>query len=378
MDINLNVLKENELRKFSYQDTKCVIEKLEKICISDGAGIDAIEKSEMYYAFSALIYNRVSNDEFIELNNNNLGEKESLCSKLIFMLASFKYSLEVSKLQKDIKSISKNTSTLEANMTTMTNQLQDTIADYNNKKTEIDLQLKDSSKLVRTLGEEIQNFEIDVEDFQSRMDESEHTILTHVLTLMGIFSAVITIIMSIVVTSSSWLNNADASSAIVAFVIPNLVALLAVSSLVLLVFIYVQFSNKTPKVVKKKTIKKIKKDSSEIQDSTIETTRSERKERKGSRAAIVFFSILLLIICVTSLAMADVSIAYTRKNSIPHMRYVIPKSNYQIVEETSSETSEIELYFEFIFEDINYQITYDEKLVHFGNLYFCKEHNTLE
>lgn len=68
MKIDLSTLRENDLRKYSYETTKSVIDELENVCISNFVGIHAIEQIETYYAFARLIKNRVSNNEFTKVN----------------------------------------------------------------------------------------------------------------------------------------------------------------------------------------------------------------------------------------------------------------------------------------------------------------------
>lgn len=63
--------------------------------------------------------------------------------------------------------------------------------------------------------------------------------------VMGIFTSIIVVIMSLVITSSSWLNNAYGASAIIAFVIPSCMALFVVC--VLTYFLNLSTKNKSGK-----------------------------------------------------------------------------------------------------------------------------------
>ena len=200
MSLNLNTLKENELRKFSYIETKEVLSELEKIRLHSLDGIDIIERVETYYSFVTLIKNRVDNHEFAELNGSDKkSEIKRLHITLDILLYTFKFSLDGNKLRKQ--------------MIKLDSQVQFTQKDYNDKKHELEAKVNVVEKSVKK--------------FQSQVNDTEHTILTHVLTLMGVFTAVITIILSVATTSSAWLNNASGASAVIAFIVPNLVVIIA-------------------------------------------------------------------------------------------------------------------------------------------------------
>ena len=347
MKIDLSTLNENELRTFSYADTRAVIVELEQIWISDFTGIDAIEKVETYFSFVKLIKNRVSHHEFCELSGKSKRDaRQYLHARLNFLFSSFKYFLEINSLQ---KRMDQREQKLDASILDIQNQLQTTVEDYNAKKSEIETNVANvQTEFHTTVNSTKTDLEGKVEAFQERINDSEHTILTHVLTLMGVFSAVITIIMSVVITSSSWLNSADGASAITAFTIPNLVALLAVIVLISLVFIYHNAVNK----------------------STLATPKSA--------VTIVFFSIVLVIILILSIAMAQVAVSHIETTKAAHVRYVISPSEYTVVEDTVDDPDACVRHFEFSIEKINYSFTYDEIYIHDGNLYFCIEHNMLE
>lgn len=318
MKIDLNTLKENDLRKFSYADTKDVIAELEKIRLPSLDGIDAIERVEIYYSFVTLIKNRVDNHEFPELSGaGKRFEIKTLHMTLDLLLSSFKFSLDGNKLRK--------------RMLEVDDQVQQTVLDYSAKKEELE--------------KKVESVETEVRNFQKRVDNSEHTILAHVLTLMGVFTAVITIIMSIVITSGSWLNSADISSAIVAFTVPNLVTILAVIVLLTLIFVYQKsFSN-------------------------------DQNKSKGAIGIFVGLFVLIVILCGV---MGWVAISCTQPSKATQVLHVISPSEYIVTEEIDCESGEIETYYEFVFEGIKYKFPYNEKYTHDGNLYFCEEHETLE
>lgn len=327
MGIDLDRLKENDLKKYSYDETLKVVDELERTSISKYAGIVAIEKSEMYYAFALLIKNRIENDEFIELRfKNKKNDKELLQHRLITMLTSFKYSLDLGKLEKRIKEVE----TFDEKIKSLNEKLSNIQSDYDKKKADI---------------------EKSVADFEKRINDSEHTILAHVLALIGIFSAIMTIIMSVVMTSSSWLNNADSPSAIIAFIIPNLVALIAVFVLLSLIFFYLHH----------------------------ETSEKNEKCAKHKRSLAFTICIVALVLCV--ILGCWICLSERDKAVTPHAKYILSPGEYSIKEDETNpadNTDEPTLYFEFDFEDKHYSIEYNQNLLHDGNLYFCAEHEVLE
>ncbi len=74
--------------------------------------------------------------------------------------------------------------------------------------------------------------------FKDNLNESERSMLGHVLSLMGVFSAITTIIMGLVISATSWLNGMDITSASLAFAVPSLIAVAVSVVLLSLVFCY--------------------------------------------------------------------------------------------------------------------------------------------
>lgn len=230
------------------------------------------------------------------------------------------------------------------------------VANYNEKKTELEQSIAD---LHIELEENKLEIDKSLTDAQSKVNnqlisaknelqDSEHNVLTHVLTLMGVFSAVITIVMSVVITSSSWLNNADGASAVLAFVIPNAVAILAVIVLMFLVFLYTNAS-----------------------------TGSDTHPIK-SKVAINLFITLLVIVVVLTGSLIWTAVSYTQKCEPNHTHYIICSDEYTIVSRKIPNSNSEELYLQFTFEGKNYRFDFDERYIHNGNLYYCQEHNTIE
>ena len=213
----------------------------------------------------------------------------------------------------------------------MDSQVKATKADYTTKKV--------------ALEKKMNAVKLQLQKVQGHLDNSEHTILSHVLTLMGVFTAVTTIIMSVVITSSSWLNNGDGASAILAFAIPNAIAILAVIVLVSLMFVY---------------------------------QKSFTNNSKGRKGPIVFFLGLFIAILLLCITLAWAAISYVQPRKPTQIRYVISPAEYTIVEEIDDISGKTESFYQFVFDGVNYKFLYDEKYMHDKNLYFCPEHKVIE
>ena len=230
------------------------------------------------------------------------------------------------------------------------------VTNYNEKKTELEQSIADLHKELEENKLEIDNSLADAQSkvnnqlisAKNELQDSEHNVLTHVLALMGVFSAVITIVMSVVITSSSWLNNADGASAVLAFVIPNAVAILAVIVLMFLVFLYTNAS-----------------------------TGSDTHPIKSKVAKNLFITLLVIVVVLTGLLIWT-AVSYTQKCEPNHTHYIICPDEYTIASQKIPNSNSEELYLQFIFEEKNYRFEFDERYIHNGNLYYCQEHNTIE
>ncbi len=334
--VNIRTLKETDLKKYSFAKTLEVIEALEKIVIEESSkvfisqtdDITDLEVFEDYYSKVVLVRNRIKLEEFQDKPKKGWpSQKENLLSRLLNIMITFQrirdsiiLSFEVLHTEEEISRLKK--------------LQEDLFADYNEKKLEIEDTVKKNLQ--------------EVDDKLKIMQQAENKTVSHVLSLMGIFTAVITIILSVVVTSSSWLNNASGASAILAFVIPNMVTLIAVISIILLVFMYQKIFYPTVLSV-------------------------GEKEKK---APIILSVILLIIILFIAIFMSV--LAYRTTRIEPHLRHVIGKTEYVVNERKDSNTEEVCKYIEFVFEGQSYEFIYDESYFHDSNLYYCPVHNTLE
>ncbi len=223
----LKKLKENDLRRFSYTKTMDVVETLESLNLIDISGIAAHEEIETYISLTAIIKNRVDHDELQKqpklLNRKSKDrdkDKDILRNRLINILANLRFAYNFVRLNSRIDTVEK-----------ISDNIQGIREDFNNLQKDYE----DKKKTVDNI----------IDKHREELNASERAIMSHVLSIMGVFSAVITLIMSVVITSSSWLNNADGAEAIIAFIIPNLVALIAVFVLISLIFFYLHRDTST-------------------------------------------------------------------------------------------------------------------------------------
>lgn len=365
-DFDLEKLKSSDLKSFPYTKILVVIKKLEKVFMKDFSIVDAREKLDSYYVHAVDIRNMIEMDKFKD-DLSTPSQKENLLSRVENIIFNFSVLFKISvlsaeqvenfeekakKIEEKIRQNSLDTIRLEkeqfnSNINKIHNGLKEEIADeIFTQKRKIALDFK---KIHKGLKKDITD---EFESQKQNIDKLEHTTLSHVLSLMGIFSAVIVIIMSVILTATSWLNNADGASAIVAFTVPNLVALLSVFVLLSLIYLYTH------------------KDSSVGENS-------DKRTKIKSIFAIVVIAIILVISITLSIVLVK-SINKVKEENIPHKQYVISLTDYKIIEIENSEKVK-EKFFEVFLDGERYEFKYDEKYIHDGDrLYFCKEHNTLE
>ena len=194
-------------------------------------------------------------------------------------------------------------------------------------------------------------------ELDEKINSLEQRITTNVLTIMGVFAAIITIIMSVVATSSSWLKDAQNASAILAFVIPSAVVVLSMSILLGFVFYQKEKSN---------VIKTI---------TDFDTNEQTKKILKKSK----FFFYLTIIFAVVAIGFSIVYSSINLSKTSVHSRYVLSQGMYVIKEVQNNENPENKsIIIEFEFNQKNYVFPYDESLIHSGKIFFCEDHNMLE
>ena len=174
--------------------------------------------------------------------------------------------------------------------------------------------------------------------------EQEHRALTHVMTLMGVFSAIITIVMSLVSTSASWLNNANGASAMLAFLVPTAVGVFSVSALLLIVYGY----------------------------NTISVSSTEGYQKKRGRYIGFFAAPVVVMVVFGVLLGIAVSHHTSEESQVLHLRYALSPGQYDTVEQDGTYCYSFEI------EGKPYVFECNDTYPHDGILYYCSEHNKLE
>lgn len=352
--MDILTLKEKDLRNCSLSETIEIIDEISRI-VTELHGnvkptseeiVEFTEISDELYSKITTLQNKVLEDAFSEkLPKKWKEQKEALLSKLfsiIIVVQSIRDSVRVwitiNESTKHLDELKRKQQALVEDYDTKKKNLECHIEEIEKNEEKIKIVLEEQKEAIRTTSEET------LEEIQG----AEGKIVSHVLTLMGVFSAVITIILSIVVTSSSWLNSANNSSAIVAFVIPNMVALFAVISVVLLVYMYHKA----------------------FYPPSIKPGQSE------SKVPTVVSAILLGAILFITIVVSVLAYRYTDVDNGLHLRYVIHDTDYKVVEE--SEGNPLGKCFEFTIDDKIHQFAYDENKLHQTDIHYCVEHNALE
>lgn len=336
--MDLSTLREKDIKTFPLDKTLEVVQSLKAIEPLKLSKVEALEKIGDYRLYTSIILKRIENGEFEETNTEAKYDNESLLAELKKLLDDFTFSFEINQFVKN------QTSQIKEQITSIIKEVERQKEKLNE---ELEKQKKEIEETVRT---EKAKIEEQSQQVDKKISDTEHNILSHVLTLMGIFSAVTTIIMSVVITSSSWLNNADGASAVFAFAIPNLVVLISIVVLMLLIVLY----------------------------NSVE--KAHRKEQVNV-ASIIIIAVVLAIIIILSALMVEIAVSYTSPGENLHTRYVITPSEYRVIADESNELSyDIgnQRYLEFNFGGIDYRFIYDEKYIHNGNLYYCGKHSQLE
>lgn len=345
-------LKEKDLRNCSLQETIDIVDELGRIVTEQHGAlltnpndmVNVTEMSDELYSIVSIIQNKILENAFNEtLPRNWRSKKETLLTKLFSIMIVVQNIRDSARVWLSIDESNKHFTKLENAYSKLTE-------DYDKKKENLESQITNIQETTsEELGKQTKSIAETAAKTLKEIQGAEGKIVSHVLTLMGVFSAVITIILSIVVTSSSWLNNATASSAIVAFTIPNMVALFAVVSIVLLIYMY--HNAFYPPLLENRSSKKV---------------------------PTVISSVLLVSILFITALISVLAYRYADIDSEPHVRYVIDSDAYSIVDVKDKKTGKVHKCFEFELNKENYQLEYDTKYIHGSDIYYCSEHRTLE
>lgn len=368
MIFDLHYVTETFLKSCTYKELLNVFDLMENRSYDSISSIEMVEEYETYLSFCRIIIKRLKTKDSFDRNDKpeqnevkELLERVSRFEKTIsdFLFLCTIINSNYFKNLNDTSELSKAVQKNEAILSKFINKSQDSI-----------------------------------NDVISRFSNSEHEILTHVLTLMGIFVGLITIIMSVVITSTSWLNNSSSASAIIAFIVPNAVVILSIAVLFLFIFLYrkdipyisaIQYSEKD--MPKSTDVKEGQETDRAANDGEIQNTQNDpkrirkkekniQKQENRKRVAIMISVIIIVAASITVLTYSALKYIMPSENS--HQRYIIKQSQYSVTDGYDYEANCKRQYFEFNNEGKNHQFAFNEKFIHDGNLYYCDDHNRLE
>lgn len=338
MAIELSNLRASDIKKFSYDETNEVVSLIEDKLCNTFTIINATEDFDTFRGYAQEIIEKIANDAFED--SVTLDQKQKLKSRVEKIIFNISLMLRVNVLA------------------------QERIADGVNKVEQTHQDMQNELQAV---------FEKEKKDIA----DLEHKTLTHVLSIMGIFSAIITIILSLITTTSSWINNSTQSDMFFAFIVPNGVAIVAVFALMILVYYLVDYHKND----------KSDDDNGKQNDKPVDT-KEEKKQSKKHKPVYIMLSVVVLI----SALLLSVYIATQNIKSPAHVRYIISSEQYEVIEDTEKSphkcphnaecncqsVQETKNYFEFTFEDKLYRFEYDESHKHGEDLHFCIVHCALE
>lgn len=351
---DINAIGENAFYEFSLIETMEVIETLEKVVWSNTKDKNLQENSGFYSNLLDIVDDKITNNAFDTLSEDAEARNRLLLRILRVRtnISQYRLSFLLENVEEQINFQIKE-STLHFEETK--NKVESIANDTQNKIHEASIQTE--KKINENIAEKEKTFDQKLEHkIESTTSKIEPHLITTVLTLMGVFSAIITIIMSVVITSSSWLNNAGGASAVIAFIVPNLVV---ISMAVLLNIVF----------YRKKSDIIIISDNNWDRDSFIEKA---LKKLRGSRI-FIYALITVFIIFLISFSLYEI-----KNSEEPHVRYVLSQGMYKCEKIQNSSSEDSTLMIEFEINGKNYIVSYDEKYFHDGNLYFCEEHQMLE
>lgn len=360
---DINSLGEKEFIDYPLDKTIEVLKVIENLNWVDPEDKNLNENEGFYSNLLDIVADKINGDLFSEILEDDT-QKNLLMLRILRIrtnITQYRLVFLSNKINHDFSKKFENTEKAirdaDIHMTEVQNKLSDSVQAFEKTISEAKNQM---SEIKTKISDEVKAFEDTVaEETQSAIKEIQPQLMTIVLTLMGVFSAIITIVMSVVITSNSWLNNASNASAILAFIIPNLVVIFAIIVLLRLVF------NKT-ETVKVVPVK-------DCDDWNI--SRLVEKDLKKSKR-LMKFTVFLILFLTTILI--SISLICIKKDNVPHKRYVLTQETYSIVEIEESTTNKKQILIEFNINQNNYQFQYDEDYFHDGFLYFCEEHNRLE
>lgn len=199
-------LKEKDLRNCSLRETIDIIDEISKVVTEQHGNIQTdpdniikiTEMSDDLYSKITTLQNKILEDAFNEdLPENWKSKKERLLSKLFSIIIVVQNIRDSVRVWISINESNQHFADLEKSYQTL-------VKDYDDKKTKLESHIHEIEKNTQsTLAKQTDAIKTTSKETLEEIQSAEGKIVSHVLTLMGVFSAVITIILSIVVTSSS-------------------------------------------------------------------------------------------------------------------------------------------------------------------------------
>ena len=113
--------------------------------------------------------------------------------------------------------------------------INDSTKDAQSRLEKLEGDIKVSQNELKSLTEQVNN---KIEDWGKKIEASNIEIedsKKDLIAILGAFSSFIVIVMSLVITSSSWINNSDSSNIFIAFWVPSCIAVLAACALTALI-----------------------------------------------------------------------------------------------------------------------------------------------
>ena len=311
MFTNLDELKIQELKECSAMQTMEVLEALDKVSLSQMNYVTATETLDSYLLFIDVIKERICS-----------GDLQSLSDE-----TKKKFLQYIKRLQERLNNFKVISSFMHSNQ-----QIFHSYVDKMQKET-TEMFNKTTDELTAKLNETTKDHTGKLEAATKKLDDSEHNILTHVLTVMGVFSAIIVTMMSIVITTTSWLNTSNSSDAITAFTVPS--AVIIVTVILLLVVVYGLYG-----------------------------------DRKGRGFFYTYISIVAIGLAIL---VCQYKYSSDKIGEITHSRYIIESSQYEIVLNDNTQCYEFEV------NGVKYVCPFDATLVHEDDsLHFCILHQAIE
>lgn len=305
---------QEDVISMSYTEIQEIIKEISKVSLNQQGLVQGTEVYANCFMCIGTIRKRVENNDFTELNSTD--KKQKLLNTLTSLKNRISYFSDINTFMRS------NQETFQRHM------------------------LKTQAEITQQLNKTVSDVNNEFEKTKKQLDDSEHNILTHVLTLLGVFSAIIITIMSVVITTNSWLNNAGTEGFMMALLVPGLIVIFSVIVLVSLVYAYHNIYSSD--------------------------------DKKKYIPFVIFLSVVTVLTIVLGCMLGSVIKTQRKSCTATHIRYVIPESEYRLITEPVPGTEDVNQYYNFTVDGENVVVPYNKNLVHDGDLYYCTECRVLE